>query len=140
VSFGIGMIAGCVAEPPAIPLPIEARPVRTPQDMEAVWLDVQESKIRERITVAFGRVEIAAYRLPQAWTWEKLHERFDNSLTESSLQRYERLPQSPRHFRLAVWSRNGKESKPMIALAEVLPPASSPAVHHVILVITPHRP
>ena len=128
---------GCT-ESPSIPLPEEAIPLRTPRDIDGVWLDVQEQKVRERLTSVFGRVTIAEYRL-EGWTWEALESRFDDSMTSQSLQRFDRVPLTGRHYRVAVWSRKGKAARPMVALVEVMQPYSVTASHRVVLVITPQQ-
>jgi hypothetical protein len=131
-------VAACSGKTPSIPLPAEAVQLRTPRDIDGAWLDVQEQKLRLRLEDHFGPVDIAEYRL-DTWTWDTVYRQFDTALTGQSLQRFKEVPERSRHYRLAVWSRNGRASRPMVALAEVMPPYSSSPSHRVVLVITPRE-
>ena len=134
------MLASCSYEAPQPSLPPEATPLRTPRDIDGVWLDVQESKIRDSLTQKFGRVAIAEYRLDGDWTWEKLCDRFDAELASRSFARYRAMPTMTRHYELAVWTPRGAKGSPMVALAEVEPPRSAGNVsHRVVLVITQRK-
>ena len=125
------------SQPVAPPLPVDAVALRTPRDIDGVWLDVQAAKVRDVLTPDFGPLTIAEYKVNASWTWDSLLRHFDAGLSPT-LQRYGGLPTRTRHFRIAAWSRDGRAGKPMVALAQIDAPPSTPAPpHRVILVFTP---